>query len=144
MAGRPLVRVEWAVACRYAEVGPDGLATIVGAGIDCFWPAELPAVVPVLVAIKVVGAHGELVAARQHELISSVLDPQMAEVAKLSFTFAVERGDLHPEGWEGGTVIPTLHRFPVEAEGAYTLDIAVDGNHHTVPIMVRLGPAPSG
>ena len=38
------MRVEWAFACRYAE--SDGMtATIVGAGIDTFFPAVLPSMI---------------------------------------------------------------------------------------------------
>jgi hypothetical protein len=44
------MRVDWAILSRYAE-GAEGVATIVGAGIDTFYSAEFP--VPIQAALTV-------------------------------------------------------------------------------------------
>ncbi len=136
------MRVDWAIICRYAEVAQDGLATLVGAGIDSFWLPEFPAELAVLVAVRFVGPDSELHAEHPHELTARVLDPQMIQIAELTSPFVIERGPRHPEGWEGGAIVATLHRFRAETAGAYTIDIAVDGNHQTVPVIVNQGPLP--
>lgn len=139
------MRVDWAIPCRLVEVH-DGLATIVGGGIDQYVLPAVPGQMLVNIALRLVG----LLDQAQHQLRIRILDPVMAEAAQaLDTTFTMNPpGPNHPPGWEGHVVLPMVLRFEALVEGTYTVDIVVDGHSHTVPLMVQTpaqtaGPPPS-
>lgn len=130
------MRVDWAIACRYVEVN-GALATIVGAGIDTYYPPAFPADLSVIIALRVVGAHTD----DEHLLVATVLDPQMQEIARVEGGFTSQLNPDAIPGWEAGAILTTVHNFRAEEEGPYTITITVDGQAHTVPVIVRPQPA---
>lgn len=131
------MRVDWAIPCRYVEIN-DGLATIIGAGIDTFTVLELPVDLQVLLAVRLVGPSVDFQPDRQHELVGRVLDTQMNEISQLTSTFNALPNPTHLAGWEQATIFGVVHQFRADTAGAYTIDLAVDGQGHTVPLIVRV------
>jgi hypothetical protein len=137
------LRVDWAIPCRYVEVN-DGLATIVGAGVDTFWVPEMPAAVGVLIAIRIVGSPEEMAPGVEHNLVVRVLDPGMEEISRIEGRGGASgTNPLAQEGFEQASIIPTMQQFEVPAEGNYTIEIRIDDRSATVPIRVIEGP-PAG
>ena len=132
------MRVDWAILCRFAEVD-DGLATIIGGGIDTFTVPSLPALLDLVMVVRLVGSPEET----EHQLAIRLVDPELKQVGKeLRATFS---GTPNPEalpGWEAGVILRVAAGFPAPVAGPYTLEIAVDGRAaHTVPIIVRQAAA---
>jgi hypothetical protein len=129
------VRVDWAILSRYAE-STDGLATIVGAGIDTFQTPTLPAEIAVPLTIQLRGTQEEMT--EEHELTVRVLDAdlqQLGEDVVLSF-----QSQLNPEieaGWEAGAIFTAVNQLLAENEGTYSIEILIDGEHEkSVPFRV--------
>jgi hypothetical protein len=137
------MRVDWVILCRYCEIGEGG-ATIVGGGIDAMTVPVVPAPVQVMVAVRLVGQEGEVQGTMQHRITANVLNPAMEQITPpFEATFTAQRGPQHPPGWEASAIIPMMHRFLAETEGAYTINIAVDGKSQTVTFVVHVGSQPT-
>jgi len=129
------VRVGWATLCRYAEVN-DGLATMVGAGLDTYFVPGFPETIQVVVVFQLFGTQQEM--ADEHELVFRIHDPAMNAAESPSVTFVGEPNPLALPGWEASTILVTAHVLPASAEGAYGIEIVVDGDsQNTVPFSVR-------
>ncbi len=107
---------------------------MVGGGADTFVVPAIPAEIGLWMAVMVAGSEPELRA--DHDFEQGVLDPSMAELSRLHTTLPVESSPLKPEGWEGFAIFPTFTRIPVSETGGYTIDLAVDGRHTTVGIVI--------
>jgi len=129
------VRVEWAILCRYCEVGQQG-ATIIGGGIDYVTVPQIPGQVQVMMAVRLVGSEGEVGPGKEHEIVASVLDPSMQEIHLFTAKLTATQGPKFRPGWEGSAIIPMVHRFVAETPGAYTMNIAVDGRSQSLHIFV--------
>ena len=131
------MRVDWVIACRYAEVN-DGLATIVGAGMDTITAQSYPVPVSLTLVLRLAG----LPDTSSHSLRLQVLDAEMqAVVDPLSTEFTLgDTGNL-PAGWETFALVPTMVHFVAQTEGTYTLSVTVDSDNKTLPL--RLIAAPS-
>lgn len=127
------MRVDWGIICRYAEVN-NGLATIVGAGIDNYTVAAVPAQIPLQLVVRVCG----LIDANDHDLTVKLLDTQLSEVGTLSGTFGMEQNPNHPPGWEGAAILPVGVVLPANEVGTYTLHVSVDNHSVTLPFRVSL------
>jgi hypothetical protein len=130
------VRIDWAILCKFVEV-TDGLATIVGAGIDNIQVPGFPIAVPLQVCIRIVGLPDN----EDHNLRVQLLDEQMEPVLEpLETTFKMDKKNpQHPPGWEAQAIQPLRVQFEAKAAGAHTLDISVDGTSRTLSFLVR-GP----
>jgi len=109
------VRVEWAIPCRYAEL-EGGTATIVGAGVDVFFVADLPAIIGMMVVMKLSGSAEEWEA--QFTLGFQILDPSAPVVREESIEIGAQLGTQLFPTWERGGIIPTAHEFEVAEPGA--------------------------
>jgi len=131
------LRIDWALLARYVEVN-EGLATIVGAGIDAFAVPALPCPLSVPALIRVVGLPDD----QQHPISVRLLGPDLNEVGPaLDATFGVTRNPAHPSGWEAAALVPIVLQFEASAVGTHSIEIRVDSASRTLPFRVIL-PAP--
>ncbi|MEX1006822.1 MAG: hypothetical protein WD271_03150, partial [Acidimicrobiia bacterium] len=115
------MRVDWATTCRYAGVNA-GLATIVGAGIDTYWPSAFPAEVTGTILARVVGRPEET--EQMHTLVVRVLGPDMTPSADpLEAQFQTDLSPAHYPGWEQQVLLPIGFRFRASEAGIFTIEI---------------------
>jgi hypothetical protein len=128
------LRVDWVIPCRYVEVN-DGLATVVGAGVDHYTVPSLPTPLQVPTAIRLVGLPDD----EEHRLNITILSPLMESATDepMFVTFRTQKNALLPDGWESATLIPAAVVFMASAEGAYTFTVEVDGSSKSIPIRVK-------
>jgi hypothetical protein len=132
------VRVDWAILCRYVEVN-NGLATVIGGGIDRYTVPQLPAQLGLTIALRLVG----LPDMAEHTLQVEVFDPSMNPAGQPLPTAKLRQSALgpdHPAGWEVNVIVPTQVRLEVTEYGTYTVSIKVDGQAHTMAF--RVNPPP--
>jgi hypothetical protein len=129
------VRVDWATLARYAE-SAGGLATLVGAGIDTYYPPELPAPIVLPLTVQLRGRQDEMV--QPHEISFRILDGNLEQVGEEgTLGFQSEPNPNIEEGWEAGVLLTVMSQFVAERPGPYSIEIAVDGEHKkTVPFRV--------
>jgi hypothetical protein len=129
------VKVEWALACRYAEIH-DGLGTFVGAGIDNVGVPTFPAQVQVVFAIRC--TVGPTEGGQQHSLRVRILDDHLNQVGGQieGAVDAPERPHLL-EGWEGHPMLHLAVRWEAPAAGVFTVVFETDDNSYSVPIVVH-------
>jgi hypothetical protein len=131
------MRIDWAIPCRYCEV-VNGELTMAGGGADEFTVLELPTEIGTWVALCIAAPDDMTGPDRPHAFSSRILGPDMAEVEGTKLDLPFDMAPAPVEGWEAQEIVPTYHHFVVETAGTYTLDMAVDGRHTTVPISVLL------
>jgi hypothetical protein len=135
----PSLRIEYAIPCRYAEAAGN-LGTIVGAGIDTWHVAELPARVGLMVAVRAVGPPNE-VAAETHSLHCHIEAPDGSRVGdELDSEIQVEAPNVNQD-WLLGAFIPVGAQWEAEVEGTYTIHVAVDGSDFPLPMHVVQAPS---
>jgi hypothetical protein len=132
------LNVDWLIPCRYAEVH-DNLATIIGAGIDTHWVAELPVTVQVAMIARVQGLHDEITSGT-HEIRQIITDPDGALVGELAAAaeFAHASGIIRSE-WLQGIMLPIAVGFEAKQAGTYNFELMIDGAGSSVPLHVVLG-----
>jgi hypothetical protein len=138
------VNIDWIIPCRFAEVH-DGIATIVGAGIDTWWLVTLPAAVQVFVAVRLLATADELGPGIQHTMRTIVRDPdgEVATDVMTSFNAGTPAEVKHARGeWLNGMAIVTIVAFTAVREGSFALDCSVDGSNVTTPLHVVEGLPP--
>lgn len=129
------MRVDWATLARYAE-SSGGLATLVGAGIDTYYPPELPAPIVLPLTVQLRGGQDEMV--HPHQISFRILDADLEQVGEEgTLGFQSEPNPNIEEGWEAGVLLTVVSQFVAEHEGPYSIEIAIDGEHKkTVPFRV--------
>ena len=129
------MRVEWAILSRYAE-GAEGVATIVGAGIDTFFSSEFPVPIQAALTVQLRGQPDEL--GETHEISLRILDANLELVGEAaSITFEAEPNPHLEDGWEAGVLVAVNNQFVAETAGTYSIEIDVDGAHaKSVPFRV--------
>lgn len=138
------VRIDWAVACRYAE--SDGqIATLVGAGIDVLNPPALPMMVGVMLVVRLAAAADEFEGGVQHDVTCRVLDPAGAPVLAQDDTpaEAMVMSFAAPEGVQQrvtGWLVHPLFAFQVawiaRESGSYSIETSAGDDTHLSPIHV--------
>jgi hypothetical protein len=133
------VRVDWATLARYAE-SSGGLATLVGAGIDTYYPPDLPAPIVLPLTVQLRGGQEEMV--QPHQISFRILDADLDQVGEEgTLGFQSEPNPNIEEGWEAGVLLTVVSQFVAEREGPYSIEIAIDGEHKkSVPFRVLPGP----
>jgi hypothetical protein len=133
------LRVDWAVPCRYAEASTDGTATIVGAGIDSFWPGEVPSDIGLFLMIRIVGPQDEF--EEEHRLEVRLVTPESDEQQILEARFQAPPGTRNPlavPGMETGMLVPAGIAFRAEDYGFHTLELYLDDQRvRSIPVNVR-------
>lgn len=129
------MRVDWATLARYAE-SSGGLATLVGAGIDTYYPPELPVPIVLPLTVQLRGGQDEMV--HPHQISFRILDADLEQVGEEgTLGFQSEPNPNIEEGWEAGVLLTVVSQFVAEHEGPYSIEIAIDGEHKkTVPFRV--------
>jgi hypothetical protein len=136
------VRIDWAIPCRYVEVNGN-LATIVGGGIDTYWPPDFPAELQVLFALRFVASSEDIGPGKSHTMMVRLHDPEMNLISEVAVTMqdlAVSGGR---PGWDVGLIVPMVQILRIESPGIYTVDLAIEGRIHTVAVAVEQGPPPA-
>jgi len=132
------LEVAWALPCRFAEATPDGTATLVGAGLDSVWLAEVPADAGVFLMMRISGPRYEFEEA--HRFAIKLIDPQRDEqnVLEAGFGPMEEPPQAGEPGVDPGILVPAAIGWQAEHFGLYTLEIYVDDKRNrSIPIQVR-------
>jgi hypothetical protein len=88
------LRVDWLIPCRYVEVN-NGLATLVGAGIEWQTVPAFPIEFTQMLGLRIVGLPDE----EEHTLNVRILGPTMEPAGEtLEATFRMGQGPGHAEG----------------------------------------------
>lgn len=135
------MNIDWIIPCRYAEVH-DNLATIIGAGIDTWWLAELPSPIQVGVVVRLLAAAEELGPDTDHTVRNILRAPDGSTLSDLEETFQAGAADEIVNAraeWLNGIVVVTLVRFEATEAGTYTFEHIVDGSTKSVPLHVVHG-----
>ena len=132
------MRVDWATLARYAE-SSGGLATLVGAGIDTYYPPELPAPIVLPLTVQLRGGQEEMT--QPHQITFRILDANLDQVGEEgTLGFQSEPNPNIEEGWEAGILLTVVSQFVAEQEGPYSIEIAIDSEHKkSVPFRVLAG-----
>jgi hypothetical protein len=140
-----MLRIDWAIPCRYAETN-GALITIVGGVIDTFYVRGYPSVVGMMLATRILGLPADL--AGEHVMRMELADDEMNTIhgAELRFTHDSESDDATaPAGWERAFYFVGAHQFQVERDGQYTLTLVLDGStdnrmRRSIPLRVVTAP----
>jgi len=135
------VNLDWVIPCRYLEVH-ENLGTIIGAGIDTYWLAELPQTIAVVLAIRLLATAEELEESVQHRAINRVRDPHGEQISEVGDEFAMGGGEPARPDWLTGIIVPSLVQIEVTEEGTYTIEYELDGSSKSLPIHVVHGLPP--
>ena len=134
------MNIDWAIPCRYVEVH-DNLGTIIGAGIDTFWFADLPAQLQVALAVRLVGLPDEFTLDQQHTARNVVRDPSGEVVTEVGGEFTMEAESARAD-WLASVIAHVVVQFEVSEEGTYTIELNVDDASSSLPIHVVHGQVP--
>lgn len=136
------MNIAWVIPCRYAEVH-DNLATIIGAGIDTFWPGELPGQLEVTVVVRLLATADELGPGHEHTMRNVVRGPDgeplgLPREATFQAGTAAEVSSAH-EDWLNGIELVTMAAFEASEQGTYTFELTVDDSTSSTPLHVLDG-----
>ena len=131
------VNIDWVIPCRYVEVH-DNLGTIVGAGIDTYWVAQLPAQLQVVVAVRLLATAEELEENAPHPVANRIRDARGDVVSEVAGEVSFQGSSARPE-WLAGIVLGTVVQFEATEEGTYTLEHVVDDSSEQLPIHIVVG-----
>jgi hypothetical protein len=116
------MRTECAVLCDAANVR-DGLLHILGAGVTQVAVPELPAQLPITLALRVVEESREI--RPGHTVLIELFSYTSQVVASMSLQFLID--PEAPITGEGALAAPIpLHSFTVERAGRYTVKVSLD------------------
>jgi uncharacterized protein DUF6941 len=131
------VQLDWMMLANYAEVGPNGLLTVVGGTWDTLTvhgppPEDAPeGAVAVLAGCIVVRALFHVTeTGREHHFALTLIDEDGGEVARVEGDLLVERRPDLPPGWDQGVNLTvSVAGIPVPAFGLYSISLQLDGMH---------------
>ena len=130
-----MARVAFAVLCQSALAQPDGLISILGAGIDGLTvPGPLPVAAQVTAAAQVVWAENDLNSGHVFKFrVVNSDDESLAELRAVSVP--VRPPGAHPGPIRGSVVVP-VPMF-LEQFGSYVVQLLIDDEvHASLPLMV--------
>ena len=119
------MRVEWALACRHAEVDAAGV-DIYGAGIETFRASHLPAPTVVPVVARVAALEIESGPDLEHRIEGYLLGPGMSVLPSLEFGLTMEAAPEHPAGYEVTILMPLIVLFVARQDGNHGLELRLD------------------
>ncbi len=133
-----MLRVDWAIACRFAEVN-NNLATIVGGGIDHTLVPALPAPVQVIVLARLVGPPEEFQG--EHTVACAAYAPNLSELARVEGRLVIPA--IPPADWVLAIYYPMAVQFLASDAGAYRLEVSIDNSEaYPIPMHVTDQPPP--
>jgi hypothetical protein len=111
----------------------------VGAGLDSFWPPDVPTDVGLFLMVRIVGPQDEF--EDEHRLEIRLVTPDREEHEVLQAGFRAPPGARSPfavPGIEPGILVPAGIAFRAEDYGFYTLEIYLDGQRlRSIPVNIR-------
>jgi hypothetical protein len=132
------VRIRWAIPCRGVDIPPDGMANLLGMGMNMFAPPVLPAEIRLVLALDISAREDEL--GHDYPLQATILDPNMEPAGDPQVPVVVVASPSKPPGWEQTSVLPLGVRFEARTAGTYTIQFTVDGrNQPEVALYVSNG-----
>ena len=125
-----LVRVEWLLACGYAEMAGDGTLSILGAGQDIYFvPDEaLPATPGTFLAVRIAGGEDEWIGGQEHRFALKVVHPDdLSEEDLLEVPLQVDEfPPLKLPGDEVVMTIPVVVQFEARSHGEHGIQAFID------------------
>jgi hypothetical protein len=138
------MNIDWVIPCRFVEVH-DNLGTLVGAGIDTYWVAELPTPIQVVLAVRLTATAEELTASAEHEVRNVVKDPRGEVIGDEGGPFSAGADEEQVRtDWLNGLMLVSVVVLEAAEQGTYTIEHRVDQNSYPVPIHIVHGPPPGG
>jgi hypothetical protein len=135
-------RLDYAFIANHAQPTPDGLLSILGAGVDSLWAPALPAAFKGVLIVRLAANVAE--ATRSHELEIQVNDedghPILNMPIRLQIQFQIP--PQLPVGWEVGAFsIGDFSGMPLSREGRYSFELLVNAQWlRSLPFRVVIGP----
>ena len=133
-----MLKVDWALACRYAEVN-NNLATMVGGGIDHTYLPALPAPMQVIVLARLIGPPEEFQG--EHNVACAAFAPDLSELARVDGTLVMP--EIPPTDWLLAVYYPMAVQYMAPTAGAYRIEVGIDDSDpYPIPMHVsdRLPP----
>ncbi len=133
------MRLDWAMMAEAVQVR-EGLAYVLGGGIDTLTTAEVPVGLHASVVIRLLFHRTEI--DRQHIVEARVLDEDGNQLVQMHGHFQPRVPEDLPVGWD----VPLLVTFPIEnlalpRAARYSVEILGDGQHlKSLNLRVRLVP----
>lgn len=131
------MNIDWVIPCRFVEIH-DNLGTIVGAGVDTFWVADLPYPIHVLMAVRLLAMADELDESVSHQSANRVRNPTGDVISEVGGDFSIGGDPAQPD-WLTGIMLGTAVIFEATEAGTYTIEHEVDGSIASLPIHVVHG-----
>jgi hypothetical protein len=117
------------------EVAQQRGATIVGAGADLVQVPEVPTPMPVLFAVRFVGAPEELDGSTPHPVVARIYNPDGALAGEQAGQIAGDITQVVP-GYAAELTLPMGVVIDVQQFGTYSVEFEIDGDTRRVPIHV--------
>jgi hypothetical protein len=138
------VIIEWATICAEVDTTHEPQVNLIGAnagGITI--DRELPADVPLTIAICLYALPEELRAGGIVEIVCTVYNPAGAPIRGERLVWIYEEGAQRPYAQlPGRHIVPVSFRFDAEIEGLHTVGIGIQGiQRFNLPYDVRYLPA---
>lgn len=125
------------VSARYVEAS-EGVATLVGAGIDSLTVSILPDTVVVQLAARLYGSADDF---HDFTVHVSVDGPNLERVQEIAYPYKFPEVAAGDDRLEPAFTFPLAAVFPVEVEGIYSVIVrASEGQPWTLPFLVSLIP----
>jgi hypothetical protein len=138
------VRVDWAIPCRYAEVHPQGGATIIGAGTDALVVPTLPSPGQILFAVRLVGAPEELDGTTSHAVLCRLFRPNGESMGEQRAELGASVTQL-VSGYLADVTLPIGVVLEITEYGTYDIEFQIDDSPPLrVPIHVIEPSTPAG
>lgn len=131
------MQLDWAVLAEHVQVR-DGLAFMLGGGIDTVQTEQLPAALHATVLLRLLVHRTE--ADRDHAIDVRIMDEDGAELLKVHRHIRARISEDLPLGWD----IPVMTAFAIShlelpREGRYSIEVLADGTHlKSLNLRVRL------
>lgn len=138
------MRIDWAILANSAEVAPNNLSYVLGAGWDTSWRPSFPNIFIGALLLRVLFNRTEV--GRAHSFEVQVLDEDGNAVAPpISGQVQGQVPNDYPKGWDlPVTAAIGINGLPIPRAGFYSFEILVDGQHlRSVPFRFLQG-SPGG
>jgi hypothetical protein len=138
------MRLDWALLANAAELAPNGLVYVLGAGIDTMWREQFPAPFGGALVLRLVTSRLESERAHKVEVHCSDEDGKAILAQPLVLIMAPRQvPPEHPSGWDlAANIVINLAGVLIEKPGFYRFEIMVDDQQvRTLPFrLVQPGP----
>lgn len=121
------MKLDWAILADAGQVR-EGLAFVMGGGIDTVNATQTPAALNATLLIRLLLHKTET--GRPHQIELRFADEDGNELGKVNADFNVADNPDVPVGWDHSAMFAlNIHGMPLQKWGRYSVDILADGNH---------------